>query len=53
LLAKLTLPGGAMILSGVLPQQVAEVAAAYQPWFVIDPPVLEEGWSRLRGTRMK
>jgi len=53
LLAKLTLPGGALILSGVLPQQVAEVAAAYQPWFVIDPPVLEEGWARLRGTRMK
>jgi ribosomal protein L11 methyltransferase len=53
LLAKLTLPGGQLILSGVLSQQVPEVAAAYRPWFILDPPVLDEGWARLRGTRMK
>jgi ribosomal protein L11 methyltransferase len=53
LLAKLTLPGGQLILSGVLPQQVPEVAAAYRPWFIFDSPVLDEGWARLRGTRMK
>jgi ribosomal protein L11 methyltransferase len=53
LLAKLTLPGGQLVLSGVLPQQVPDVAEAYRAWFIIDPPVMEEGWARLRGIRMK
>ena len=53
LLAELTLPGGQLVLSGVLPQQVPDVDAAYRPWFIMDPPVLQDGWTRLRGIRRK
>jgi ribosomal protein L11 methyltransferase len=52
LLAKLTLPGGRVVLSGVLPHQAGDVAAAYRPWFAIEVPVLDEGWSRLSGIRV-
>lgn len=53
LLAELTHPGGQLVLSGILPSQVPEVAAAYRPWFIIDPPVLDQGWIRLCGTRIE
>jgi len=53
LLAKLTHPGGQLVLSGILASQVQEVFAPYRPWFIMDPPVLDQGWIRLCGTRMK
>ena len=53
LLAELTRPGGQLVLSGVLPQQVRDVDAAYRPWFIMEPPVVQEGWTRLRGNRRK
>jgi len=51
LLATLTVPGGLLVLSGILPPQSADVAAAYRPWFDFGPPVTDEGWVRLNGTR--
>jgi ribosomal protein L11 methyltransferase len=51
LLATLTVPGGMLVLSGILPPQSADVAAAYRPWFDLEPPVTDEGWVRLSGTR--
>jgi ribosomal protein L11 methyltransferase len=51
LLATLTVPGGMLVLSGILPPQSADVAAAYRPWFDLEPPVTDEGWVRFSGTR--
>ena len=52
LLAGLTLPGGSVVLSGILLPQAAEVADAYRAWFEIEPPALDDGWVRLTGTRL-
>ena len=52
LLAGLTVPGGTLVLSGILLPQAADVAEAYRPWFDIEPPAMLEGWVRLSGTRL-
>lgn len=52
LLATLTLPGGKVVLSGILVSQAADVADAYRFWFDIEPPVMDDGWVRLSGTRL-
>jgi len=52
LLAQLTVPGGTLVLSGILQPQAADVAEAYRSWFAIEPPVVDEGWVRLSGTRL-
>ena len=51
LLARLTVPDGMLVLSGILPPQAADVADAYRPWFDMEPPVVDEGWVRLTGIR--
>ncbi|MCK2150764.1 MULTISPECIES: 50S ribosomal protein L11 methyltransferase [Marinobacter] len=50
-LAKLTKPGGDLVLSGILSHQAREVMAAYEPWFIMDEPVQREEWIRLTGRR--
>lgn len=52
LLAALTLPGGKVVLSGILSAQVAQVQQAYASWFEFDSPAVDEGWVRLCGTRL-
>ena len=52
LLARLTLPGGTLVLSGILPPQAADVADAYRSWFDIEPRAIDDGWVRLSGTRL-
>jgi ribosomal protein L11 methyltransferase len=52
LLARLTVPGGKLVLSGILPPQAAEVTDAYRPWFDIELPAIEDGWVRLTGVRL-
>ena len=52
-LARLTLPGGTLVLSGILPPQASDVAAAYRTWFDMEPPVTGDGWVRLSGIRMR
>lgn len=51
LLAELTVPGGHVVLSGVLAPQASAVADAYSEWFDMEPPVEEQGWVRLCGKR--
>jgi len=51
LLANLTLPGGRLVLSGILEQQAESVMQVYRAWFEFDPPVTEEGWVRLCGMK--
>ena len=50
-LASRTRPGGDLVLSGILSNQVREVVAAYEPWFVMDEPEQREEWIRLTGRR--
>ena len=51
-LAARVCPGGRIVLSGVLADQAAGVAAAYAPWFIIDVwKSGEDGWVALAGTR--
>ena len=50
-LAKLTKPGGDLVLSGILSHQAREVMAAYDPWFIMDEPEQREEWIRLTGRR--
>jgi ribosomal protein L11 methyltransferase len=50
-LAELVLPGGSIVLSGLLEKQAEQVARRYQPWFDIAPVVVSDGWARLDGLR--
>jgi ribosomal protein L11 methyltransferase len=43
--------GGALVLSGILEAQVAQVAAAYEPFFEAFEHVVRGGWARLTATR--
>lgn len=55
LLARLTLPGGQVVLSGILAPQADEVRAAYAPWFDMRDTERdterEDEWVLLAGTR--
>jgi len=53
LLAELTVPGGHVVLSGILAPQARAVADAYSEWFDMEPPVEDQGWIRLCGKRLK
>ena len=43
--------GGTIVLSGILQQQAEAVAAAYAPWFDLQPPSSREEWVRLVGEK--
>lgn len=51
LLAGHTRPGGWIVLSGLLGEQAESVAAAYLPYFDLEPPAFREDWTRLCGQR--
>jgi ribosomal protein L11 methyltransferase len=51
LLADLTLPGGAIALSGILTTQADEVRGTFASWYDFEPEAEEEGWVLLSGTR--
>ena len=51
LIAGLTLPGGAVALSGILTEQADEVRDAYRAWYDFAPAQDEAGWVLLTGTR--
>lgn len=51
LLARLTMPGGRLVLSGLLSTQSAEVSETYRPWFEIESSAVDEGWARLSAIR--
>lgn len=48
-LVKHVVPGGAVVLSGVLEPQAAQVAAAYAPYLADASQTAREGWVRLTG----
>ncbi|MEO5701081.1 MAG: 50S ribosomal protein L11 methyltransferase [Casimicrobiaceae bacterium] len=51
-LARRVRPGGALLLSGVLVGQAAEVVAAYTPWFRMTAWNEDDGWVALAGDRL-
>lgn len=53
LLAELALPGGRIVLSGILLPQADAVAAEYVRWFELDPYAEREGWVRVSGVRRR
>lgn len=50
-LAERVMPGGMLVLSGVLEHQAARVAAAYGPYFADLAQAAREGWVLLTGRR--
>ncbi|HEY6644679.1 50S ribosomal protein L11 methyltransferase [Povalibacter sp.] len=50
-LAALVKPGGSIVLSGLLADQAAQVAAHYAAWFDIAPISVHDGWARVDGLR--
>jgi ribosomal protein L11 methyltransferase len=51
-LTDLLLPGGDILLSGILPDQADQVAAAFAPNFHMEPAVIDRDWVLLHGKRM-
>lgn len=49
--AELLGPGGELVLSGLLDDQIEDVSAAYRAWFDLQPATLDADWVRLSGTR--
>lgn len=49
--ARSLLPGGSVVLSGILERQVAQVAAAYERYFEHLEHTAHDGWARLDGVR--
>lgn len=49
--AALLRPGAGLVLSGILAEQAASVAAAYRGAFTLTPAAQREDWMRLTGTR--
>lgn len=50
--AELVIPGGDLLLSGILARQAEEVAEAYRPWFAIQDIAQREEWVRIAATRL-
>lgn len=50
-LAALVKPGGAIVLSGILPEQADAVSSTYSEWFSLHPAVTHDGWVRLDGNK--
>ncbi len=48
-LAGMVKAGGAIALSGILPEQADSVSNAYSEWFSMQPAVEHDGWIRLEG----
>ncbi len=51
LLASATRQGGHIVLSGILKAQAQDVMEIYQPWFDLNSPIFEDGWSCLSGRK--
>ncbi|MDA1369813.1 MAG: 50S ribosomal protein L11 methyltransferase [Proteobacteria bacterium] len=49
--AALLKPGGKIVLSGVLEEQLPSLVSCYKRWFELDEPVIEQEWGLLSGTR--
>jgi len=44
-------PNGDIVLSGILENQAQSIIEAYQPWFNLDAPAVQEEWIRITGKK--
>ncbi len=51
ILASHTVPGGSIVLSGILDEQASDVTLAYAPWAALEVIGREDGWVLLAGQR--
>ena len=51
-LVDLVMPGGRIVLTGILAEQADAVMAAYDQWFTFHEPVCREEWVLLEGERV-
>ncbi|MDZ4203033.1 MAG: 50S ribosomal protein L11 methyltransferase [Gallionella sp.] len=51
LLSNATRRNGRIVLSGILQEQAQDVMDIYGQWFDLNPPIFEDGWSCLSGTK--
>jgi len=51
-IAELVVPGGALILSGILAEQTEQVADAYRALIELNAPTQQEDWIRLDGLKL-
>ncbi len=49
--ADLLKPGGKIVLSGLLEDQIVSVMTSYRRWFDMDEPILEQEWVLISGIR--
>ena len=49
--AELILPGGRLLLSGILAEQKQQIIEAYQQHFILDAVKIREDWCRVSGIR--
>jgi ribosomal protein L11 methyltransferase len=49
--AERVVPGGSVVLSGILRGQAAPVASRYAPWFDMRPATVRDDWALLYGAR--
>lgn len=49
--SELLVPGGRVVLSGLLAHQAEECLAAYRPWFKMEAPRFNNEWAALCGAR--
>ena len=52
MLAEHTRTAGHVVLSGILENQLPQIQDCYQTWFMLDPPMQQQEWCRLSGTRL-
>lgn len=45
------IPGGKIVLSGILFEQISSVETEYSRWFDLEPPTVQEEWARIQGVR--
>ena len=50
--ADIIFPGGRVVLSGLLEEQVDDIVKAYSPWFDITTPVIRNNWALVEGSRV-
>lgn len=50
-MAELVVPGGSLVLSGLLREQTQRIATRYEQWFDMTPAVVRDDWARLDGRR--
>jgi ribosomal protein L11 methyltransferase len=50
-LSQLVVPGGAIVLSGLLQAQAPRLASIYGAWFDMDPMATRDDWARLSGIK--